>query len=164
MDIIKNSNLDCFYTSPDNVNLCLQIYSNLVNINKDLDVIIEPSAGEGAFINGIKSLCKNAIFIDVYPKHGLIKKQNFLEFKPISQKFRCIHVIGNPPFSLNKKFILKACSLANFIGFILPLSFVKDSRKKMFPLNFHCIQEHILKETKFSFCNSWREIPTVFQV
>ena len=47
--------IDKFYTKEDTVNKCYTIINENLNISKD-DLIIEPSAGDGAFINCIKKL------------------------------------------------------------------------------------------------------------
>lgn len=100
----------------------------------DNDLIIEPSSGNGSFIENIKALSCNYKFYDIEPEHNDIYKQDFLEldYMKLKEKYETIHIIGNPPFgrqsSLAIKFIKKCCS----ISFILPKSFKKDSIKKFF--------------------------------
>jgi len=89
---------------------------------------------------------------------------DFLYLNSNLGKFKKVHIIGNPPFNAVNKFIKKASKIANIIGFILPLSFVKESRKKVFPLNFYCVHEHVLLSNDFYFNNSVRKIPTIFQI
>jgi hypothetical protein len=156
--------LDQFYTTENNVTVCMQIYEKFIVIDKEKDIIIEPSAGCGCFINDINRLCNTKIFVDIDPKHKAIQKGDFLEFNNNLDKFKKVHIIGNPPFNIVTKFIKKASKIANIIGFILPLSFVKESRKKIFPLNFHCVHEHVLLNNDFYFNNNVRKIPTVFQI
>ncbi len=153
-----------YYTTNYNILLCIQLYTYYTKIDKDQDIIIEPSAGCGSFISAIQSLCNNTLFIDIDPKHNSIKKSDFLKFEENLNKYKEVHIIGNPPFNNVTKFIKKACKIATKIGFILPLSFCKESRKKRFPLNFHCTQEHVLLNDKFLFCNKLHKVPTVFQI
>lgn len=42
------------------------------------DIIIEPSAGNGAFIREIKSISRNFKFYDLIPEHIDIVQQDFL--------------------------------------------------------------------------------------
>ena len=155
---------DQFYTPNILSTFCINLYSKVVTVSKSDDIIIEPSAGSGAFIPGIKALCNNTVFIDVDPKHSAVDVADFLNFNIDLSKFKKVHILGNPPFSLIKKFIKKGTGIANTIGFILPLSFRKDSRKKLFPLNYHCIHETILLNNKFMFQGTLKTIPTVFQI
>lgn len=156
--------LDQFFTNKNNATVCMQIYKSAITISKEKDVIIEPSAGCGSFISMITKLCDNTIFIDIDPKHNSIQIKDFLKFDSILSKFERVHVIGNPPFSIVTKFIKKASKIADYIGFILPLSFRKESRKKVFPLNFHCVYQHILLDTAFYFNNKLHKVPTIFQI
>ena len=138
---LKRNTIDKFYTKPYIVELCCDyIYDNLKIYDDEL--IIEPSAGNGAFINGIKLFTDNYKFYDIKPDHKDIIKQDFLklDYKQLQYKFTKIHIIGNPPFgrqsSLAMQFIKYACHFCDSISFILPKSFKKDSLKKTFPLNF----------------------------
>lgn len=115
-------------------------------------------------MNSLNNICNNVLYIDIDPKHDLIQKGNFLDLNFKLNKYRKIHIIGNPPFIYVKDFIKKSTKLANCIGFILPLSFRKTSIKKIFPLNFHCVYEHILSNSKYYYNNSLKSIPTVFQI
>ena len=55
---LKRKTIDKYYTSPSIVNECIKLIKENINIQEN-DLCIEPSAGNGAFINGIKSLFKN---------------------------------------------------------------------------------------------------------
>ena len=156
--------LDQFYTTKKNAIICMQLYKKFIKVNKEKDIIIEPSAGCGSFINSINKLCNAKILIDIDPKDKSIQTGNFLEFNMILDKFKKVHVIGNPPFSIVAKFIKKASKVADNIGFILPLSFRKESRKKIFPLHFHCVYEYVLLNNDFYFNDSIRKVPTIFQI
>jgi len=75
-------------------------------------LIIEPSAGNGSFITGIKSITSNFKFYDLEPNNDEIIKQDYLLYD-YEEPFSKIHIIGNPPFgrqsSLAIKFIKKSC-------------------------------------------------------
>ena len=157
--------LDQFYTIEEVVNLCITWYCQKVHIDKNLDLIIEPSAGNGSFFSQINSLCDNRLYLDLDPKHFKILKNDFLNFEIKNQNFyENIHIIGNPPFKKVGLFVAKACKIGNFIGFVLPRSFKKDSLKKKFPLNFHCIFSKELPKNSFKFEGKLIDIPTIFQV
>jgi 16S rRNA A1518/A1519 N6-dimethyltransferase RsmA/KsgA/DIM1 with predicted DNA glycosylase/AP lyase activity len=140
-----------------------------INISKD-DLIIEPSAGNGSFIENIKKITKNYKFYDLEPENKEIIKQDFLnfDFVELKQKYKNIHIVGNPPFgrqaSLAIKFIKKCCLFSNSISFILPKSFKKDSMKKHFLKNFHLIYEIDLLENSFLVNNIDSDVPCVFQI
>ena len=167
---LKRKTIDKFYTAPFIVKKCIDIVKKHIHIQED-DICIEPSAGNGSFINPIKTLFKNYKFYDLKPENDEIIEQNYLEFnyntiikKPNSQ----IHIIGNPPFgrqsSLAIKFIKKSCEYCDSISFILPKSFKKNSLKKHYPLNFHLIYEYDLPKNSFIIDNKEYNVPCVFQI
>ena len=165
---LNRNTIDKYYTKDIIVKFCLNLFKNNININND-DLIIEPSAGNGTFIIGIKSLTNNYIFYDLEPEHDEIIKQDYLllNYNEII-KNDIIHIIGNPPFgrqsSIAIKFIKKSCEFCNTISFILPKSFKKDSLKKTFPLNFHLIFEIDLPENAFLVNNIEYNVPCIFQI
>ena len=95
------------------------VVKEVVNTVKGLDLpisnIIEPSAGNGAFIEALSNAfpTTEVDYYDLHPEHNLIKEQNFLALDVPYQKDRLI--IGNPPFgnrnSLSVKFYKKAITL-----------------------------------------------------
>ena len=165
---LKRNVIDKYYTKSEVVNLCIETIKNKINIdNKHL--IIEPSAGNGAFLDSIKTLCDNYKFYDKEPEHIGIVKQDYLEltFEEFTD-YEKIHIIGNPPFgrqsSLAIKFIKHSCKFCNTISFILPKSFKKDSLKKHFPLHFHLIEEKDLPTNSFLVNDIEYDVPCVFQI
>ena len=167
---LKRKTIDKFYTSPSIVNECIKLINEKNSIQQH-DLCIEPSAGNGSFIEGIKSLSKNYEFYDLEPENNEIIKQDYLEYDCNTlQKKRNIkiHTIGNPPFgrqsSLAIKFIKKASEYSDSISFILPKSFKKDSLKKHFPLKYHLIYEYDLPKDSFLVDNKKHDVPCVFQI
>jgi predicted RNA methylase len=138
----------------------------------DCDLIIEPSAGNGAFIEGIKSLTYNRLFYDIEPENDEITTQDFLTLDiyatGLNEFQNKIHIVGNPPFgrqsSLAIKFIKKACEFAHSISFILPKSFKKESLIQKFPLNFHRIYEVDLPDNSFLVNGEPHDVPCIFQI
>jgi hypothetical protein len=166
---LNRKTIDKFYTKNIIVNQCIELIKKNLNISKD-DLIIEPSAGNGAFISQIKSLTNNYKFYDIEPDNKDIIKIDFLELDigPIKSKYNKIHIMGNPPFGRQSssaiKFIKKCCSFASSISFILPKSFKKDSMKKFFSNNFHLIHEMDLINNAFIINNIECDVPCVFQI
>lgn len=158
--------IDKYYTKDTIVDLCLNLVKKNIKINNN-DLIIEPSAGNGSFIKGIKTLSDNFKFFDLEPENVEIIKQDYLLYEH-GKNISSTHIIGNPPFgrqsSLAIKFIKKSCEFCNTISFILPKSFKKDSLKKTFPLNFHLILEIDLPEKSFLVNNIEHDVPCVFQI
>lgn len=167
--LLRNT-IDKFYTKDLTCHLCYKYLSDKLDIDKDNDIIIEPSAGNGSFIKVIKSLCNNYIFMDIEPEQYEIEKQDFLKFNfvELNEKYRKIHIIGNPPFgrqsSLAVKFIKYSSNFCDSISFILPKSFKKDSMRSKFPINFHCIYEIDLLENSFTVNDKDYNVNCVFQI
>ena len=166
---LKRNTIDKYYTSPSVVTKCIQnLKENIVISNNDL--LIEPSAGNGSFINDLLSISCNCFFYDIKPEHPLIKEQDYLEFNVNTFKNQTnkIHVIGNPPFgrqsSLAIKFIKKSATFCDYISFILPKSFKKNSMQKHFPLDFHLIFEQDIEENGFLVEDKVYDVPCVFQI
>jgi len=159
--------VDKFYTKDVVVKFCLKEIQCHLNINKKTDHIIEPSAGNGAFINGIKTLCNNYNFYDLMPENNEILKQDFMTLD-YSIFTRPTHIIGNPPFgrqsSIAIKFIRYCAKFCQSISFILPKSFKKESMKNKIPLDFHCIYEVDLPKNSFMLNNIEHNVPCVFQI
>lgn len=164
----KNRNsIDKFYTKDIIVKQCMDVIERCDIIKKN-DIIIEPSAGNGAFINYIKKLTDNYIFLDIEPENEEIKKQDYLNYKINIDEKKNYHIVGNPPFgkqaSLARKFIKKSCEFAQSISFILPKSFKKQSMQKTFSLKYHLIYEKNIQENSFLVNNKEYNVPCVFQI
>lgn len=163
---LNRNTIDKFYTNKSTVLFCIEHIKKHINIARH-DLIIEPSAGNGAFINAIKQLSDNYRFYDIEPENDEIEKQDYLTLDTKLAN-KQIHIIGNPPFgrqsALALKFIKKSTSFSNTISFILPRSFKKNSMKNKINLNFHCICQVDLPETAFTINNEEYNVPCVFQI
>ena len=166
---LNRNTIDKFYTKNTIVELCLNFVKEYISIEEN-DLIIEPSAGNGSFISGIKSLTTNFRFYDIEPENDQIIKQDYLtyDYNTLKSKFDKLHIIGNPPFgrqsSIAIKFIKKSCEFCDSLSFILPKSFKKDSLKTKFPLNFHLIFETDLPDKSFLVGDIEHDVPCVFQI
>ena len=166
---LKRNTIDKYYTNPYVVTKCIQKIKQYISIQEN-DLIIEPSAGNGSFINDLQGISSNCLFYDLEPEHPSIVQQDYLLLNTtsISNTYSNIHVVGNPPFgrqsSLAIKFIKHSSKFANSISFILPKSFKKDSMQKHFPLDFHLIFEQDIEENGFLVDDNVYDVPCVFQI
>ena len=167
---LKREIIDKCYTSTNIANKCINFIKENIDI-KENDICIEPSAGNGSFINPIKTLFKIYKFYDLKPENNAILEQDYLNFDYniiIQSSYNKIHIIGNPPFgrqsSLAIKFIKKSCEYCDSISFILPKSFNQDSLKKHFPLPFHLIYEYDLPANSFIVYENEYDFPCLFQL
>lgn len=166
---LKRNQIDKYYTKSDVVKKCIKIIIDKLDVCYN-DICIEPSAGNGSFINDINSICKNGIFYDIEPESESIIQQDYLtlEISKFEEETKNIHVIGNPPFgrqsSLAIKFIKKSATFCDSISFILPKSFKKESLQKHFPKNFHLIYQEDLPNDSFTINDDSYNVPCVFQV
>ena len=126
-------NLDKYYTHEDVVNYCLYKVEEVVGV--DFDVVVEPSAGGGAFINKIEETFKGSekVYLDIEPTSELVRQQDYLEFSTEHLKGCKTLVIGNPPFgtrnTLSVKFFKKSVTYAEVIAFILPISQLNNNQQ-----------------------------------
>ena len=166
---LKRNSTDKFYTKKSAVEKCISLVKEFIHI-EDIDLIIEPSAGNGAFIPCIKNISNNHKFYDLYPEHESIIKQDFLllDHQKLITPYKKIHIIGNPPFGRQSstaiKFIKKCCSFADSISFILPKSFKKSSMQKYIPLNYHLIHQCDLEKNSFLLNGNDCDVNCVFQI
>ena len=166
---LNRNTIDKYYTKDNVVELALNLVKKYIQINTN-DLIIEPSAGNGSFITGIKSLSSNFRFYDLEPENDEIIQQDYLlyDYTNTKEAFDKIHIIGNPPFgrqsSLAIKFIKKSCEFCDTISFILPKSFKKDSLKNKFPLDFHLLFETDLPDNSFLVNDVEHDVPCIFQI
>jgi hypothetical protein len=170
-DTGKHRNIiDKFYTKPEIAKYCIQEFQKYITVEED-DFVIEPSAGNGSFLDNLYSLniSKNIYGFDIEPEHEKIIKQDFLTFDYTKfPKNNKIYILGNPPFgrqsSLAKKFIKFSCNFVDAIGFILPKSFKKESLQSIFPLHFHLMSSIDLPENSFLLNNKEYDVPCIFQI
>lgn len=120
--------LDQYYTNKD---IALKYYNKAIQylkqkgINEEDCFFVEPSAGEGAFYNLLSP--DRRIGIDICPNESSIIEHDFLTWNAELPKDKVIVYIGNPPFGyrgwLALEFINKAAQNADYVFFILPMSF-----------------------------------------
>lgn len=138
---IREEGLDKFYTIPSYSKKCIDKVFELYDIIK-FNLIVEPSAGNGSFLNQINS--ENKIGIDIEPEVPDILKMDFFHYHPYSIKENIL-VIGNPPFgkvsSTAIKFFNHAAKWASIIAFIIPRTFRRPSVQNKLDDNFHLVYD-----------------------
>jgi hypothetical protein len=149
--IVRKQGLDKFYTLPSCSKQCINRICELYNVKK-WDLIVEPSAGNGSFLNQIPS--ENKIGIDISPEQPNIIKQDFFDYSPPPNKTNIL-VVGNPPFgrvsSLAIKFFNHSAKWANVIAFIIPRTFRKTSVQNKLNNRFHLVHDEEISNTPCCF-------------
>lgn len=139
------TSLDQFYTKPEVAKTCFDKLATLVDLG-GFDILMEPSAGKGAFINLFPA--NKRLGIDVDPKADGITQGDFLTFD--ADKNARYAIIGNPPFgrvsSMAVKFFNKAATFAWMIAFIVPRTFKKVSIHNRLNLSFRLAYTEDLQE------------------
>ena len=168
----KRKNLeDKYYTAPVVTAQCLTQLTPLLQ-NPGGFVWIEPSAGNGVFLNALKDVlpATRAIGLDIAPGAGGIEKGDFLSWDASGLDATSPRIFfGNPPFgrqsSLARRFIQRAAELnAQWIAFILPRSFEKPSLQKHVPTVYHLRLSERLGDNSFLVNEKPHDVPCVFQV
>lgn len=158
----RNRVLDKFYTREKIVKRCLE---QVRQLPYHYDCVIEPSAGNGAFYKNIEHDTK--IGIDIDPQHQEIIKADWFNYR-ISEAYRCVLVIGNPPFGqyqkLSSQFISHALSFNNVqtIAFILPNVYRKHTRQKILPTHWRIVSITELGKDCFTLAGKRYHVPTSF--
>jgi len=161
------NDLDQYFTHPNVAKLCIAEFEFIIPPNKR-KLIIEPSAGSGAFIPHFD----NVIALDIEPQADNIIKMDFFEATVdtlnIEEEKDCISILGNPPFgkssSLAVRFFNHSATLASTIAFIVPNTFKKTSIQNKLDLNFHLIYEYDLPKGSFLLDGESYHVPCVFQI
>ena len=156
--------MDKFYT-------CDKVVSDILcKINKrititDNDLVLEPSAGNGAFLSEIRYA--NVIALDIKPEADNIHSGDFFEYN-IPTDYDKIHVIGNPPFGRNGsmalKFVKHSMKFAESVSFVLPRSFMKDSFLMRIPSGFELVHNEVLPRDSFLKDGVVYDVPCIFQI
>ena len=160
---------DQFFTSKSlaerYVNICYDFF-NEMNIDISEYIFIEPSAGDGVFLD---YLPENTIALDIEPRDERVIKQDFLTWTPdVTKKYI---VIGNPPFGLRGQkalqFINKGFEFADFVCFILPPLFNSDGKgspKKRINNKYLVFSEDISTNNYIYPDKTLISINTIFQI
>lgn len=119
-----------YYTPQHIVDLVIQRTKEVIGLD-NISEFIEPSAGNGVFLDKLYELGKPVYAYDLYPEREDIKEQDYLKLDLDYKKGRCI--IGNPPFgwanSLLKKFYSASIRISDFIVMIMPISQLNNNNE-----------------------------------
>lgn len=116
---------DKYYTPPDLANYCWDKVLEVIG-EENISEVIEPSVGNGAFLNHPTQMVHFAYDIEPECTSDIttIFKADYL-----TADIRYLYgrlVIGNPPYgehmNMAQKFFKKSIQIADYIAFILPLS------------------------------------------
>ena len=128
-----------FYTSANTVARCLETLTPWCSLD-GFDLIVEPSAGAGAFFERLP--VGKRFGMDIAPEHPEVEQGDFLAWLPEPRDGRIL-TIGNPPFgqraALAVAFVQHAAQFSDVIAFILPRSFQKYTFQNRVPKNFHLV-------------------------
>ncbi len=137
--LYNSKDKDQFFTPPNTVKYCYnKVYEIINELGDDISTynFIEPSAGDGAFLN-VLPLSKTTA-LDIEPQSSTtnehicknIIKCDYLEWSPVNKEKNI--VIGNPPFGLRGnmalRFINHSFDFADYVCFILPQLFESDGK------------------------------------
>lgn len=154
--------LDQYYTNPS-VAKSLSDYIKTMPWFNSINRIIEPSAGLGSFSDNFPG----CIAYDIDPKKDYIQYADFttLDIKYLKNTLS----IGNPPFGNNNKlaleFLNKCCNISDYVAFILPISFVKNSLKNRVSLTHSVVYEELLNNDSFILADGTSyPVKCVFQI
>lgn len=121
---------DQVFTKKEIAIYCWKVFKNVAkrhNFNMCKRTFIEPSAGEGCFMNLFPS---NKLAFDIDPHRNDVIKQDFLSWNP--KGLKRIAVIGNPPFGVRGAialaFLNRAAYFSDLVAFILPMTFASDGK------------------------------------
>ena len=169
--INKSAPEDNFFTGRKVAN---KYYNNFLKCMKNSGekinnyYFIEPSVGDGCFYDLLPE--ENRIALDIKPKKSEFIKANYLLWYP-SEKKKYI-VIGNPPFgvrgALALAFIKRSLLFADYVAFILPMSFYTNGKGSNMSRvnNGHLIHNELLGRGSFYFSDTLKkvDVSTVFQI
>lgn len=160
--------LDKFYTNPEWACHCTNTLLNLIT-PEQRQVIIEPAAGAGAFVDALNNTANNGrtIAFDIAPDRMDIFRIDFLNHNPNTSPEHTTF-LGNPPFGFaaNKaiKFFNHAAKLGNVIAFIVPLTFRKKSVQDRLNPRFELIYDEPCPKNSFTLEGEEYDVPCCFQI
>lgn len=155
--------LDQYFTKIEVVRSCL---SKLDNMSK-YDLVVEPSAGNGAFLEVINH--KNKVGLDIDPQHKGVMRADWFEYD-VPHRYKKVLVVGNPPYGqyhkLSSAFIRRAMSFENVrtIAFILPNVYRKHTRQRIIPQHWRIVSITDLGRDCFTLNGKDYHVPTSFFV
>ena len=149
--------LDQIYTKPAVAERCfgflLETLDGLRDLRHDRLFFVEPSAGEGAFLDLMPP--DRRVGIDIDPQRAGIIRDDFLtwNFETVIDNPRQTVAVGNPPFGHRSRLAIRlfnrAAEMANTIAFVVPVQFRKYSVHKNLRSGFRWIATMDLPSAAF---------------
>lgn len=140
---------DKYYASPELVEHVVDKTMEVIG-EENVEEIIEPSAGDGAFIDKLESLGIPTKYFDKdeEPEHPMIKTMPFEKLNLPYKKGRLF--IGGPPYGrgswLYLMFLRQAAKMGDYIAFISPPRFYNENP---YPKFLNLVHSELLKEQIF---------------
>lgn len=151
---------DKFYTKQEVADKCVERLLSLVNI--DDRIFLEPTAGNGIFLNSLKG--KQFEAYDILPEDDRIIKKDIFDFQPTNHNYI---TVGNPPFGKRSRLAIDIFNtVSNYldvVAFILPVSFMKYGVQKLLNPNFKLI-DYFLPPYSFTDRDKEYDVNCVFQI
>lgn len=156
--------LDKWYTKSLISIYCVGEIQYLMNSKS---IFIEPSAGNGSFIDALKKYNNKILAFDILPERDDIKKLNWF-FNDLEYNENNI-VIGNPPFGkkgkLAAEFINKSSLIADYVCFIVPYTLGNSyTAQKKVDSRLKLIKQIELPENSFEVKNCSKKMKCYFQI
>lgn len=167
---MSNKNIyNQYYTLKEVSNHCVNILKTKLNKYIDeTDIFLEPSAGNGSFIDTIKTNFPNnkILSYDIDPKRNDIRVADFLNVN--LDKYRNLITVGNPPFGKKSKLALefynKSMRHSKIVAFIVPVQFNKWLTQRKIDSKFKLIYSELLDPESFVFGNRTYKVRSVYQI
>lgn len=165
------ADLDKFYTRPDAVTLCLDLYADALTslgVDPDRVMYLEPSAGAGAFTDEITRRGWGCVALDLAPEGPGIIQADFLadDFTGIIPQG--VFTVGNPPYGKRSRtalaFLDMAFTYSDTVGFILPVQFQKYLTQKRIRQDASLVVSEVLPDDSFTEEGRVKSVRSVFQV
>lgn len=152
--------LDKFYTNRTIAKKCVESLYSVLPIKKT-DRFLEPTAGDGAFLDFLP----NFEAYDLEPEDPRIHKQDIFNFKPDRRDYV---TIGNPPFGKRSRLAISVFNVvadySDVIAFIVPVSFLKYNVQFQLDVNFKLVHNFMLPENSFFDNGKPYDVNCVFQI
>ena len=158
----RTVDLDQYFTSQALVAQCIEALQEVVRLDQ-FDLILEPSAGSGRFLDALP--VDGTLGIDICPSDPRVQKADFFQWQPAESKK--VLVLGNPPFgqrgALAIRFLNHAMTFAHTVALILPRSFNKFTFQNRVDRQYQLAYSQNL-DGQFDFREDVVSVQTVFQV
>lgn len=153
---------DKFYTKPEIAEKCLERLLKYVSNN---DLFLEPTAGNGSFLNALERHNLKYEAYDLIPEDKRIKQMDIFNFNSVKKDYV---TVGNPPFGKRSKLAVdvfnKVADYSKIVAFVLPVSFMKYGVQKLLNKDFKLAEIWYLPENSFYDREKEFDVNCIFQI